>query len=115
LGGAENAFLESPAFSPELKEVVRRALAFRNGCPYCMAKGAPSENPADPNVRAAVRAARALADGGADEEVFDQLKQAFSGQEISELLAYICFITACQKFGAFLDLRPVCDLRDRRP
>ena len=46
-----------------------------------MAKGAPSENPADPQVRAAVRAARALADGGADEEVFDQLKQAFSGQE----------------------------------
>jgi len=37
-------------------------------------------------------------------------KSAFTDKEISELAAYICFISACQKSGAFLDLQPSCSI-----
>jgi len=107
----EEAFLTSPAFSPELKEEVRRALAFLNNCPYCMAKGKPSENLTDKKSRCAVKAAHALSQGEVSvDEVFEDLKSAFTDKEISELAAYICFISACQKSGAFLDLQPSCSI-----
>ncbi|HBQ85121.1 MAG TPA: alkylhydroperoxidase, partial [Syntrophomonas sp.] len=37
-------------------------------------------------------------------------KEAFTDSEISELLAVICFITACQRLGALLDLGPSCQI-----
>ena len=94
-----------------IKEEVRRALAFLNNCPYCMAKGKPSENLTDKKSRCAVKAAHALSQGEVSvDEVFEDLKSAFTDKEISELAAYICFISACQESGAFLDLQPSCSI-----
>lgn len=39
-----------------------------------------------------------------DEEIFKVLKEAFTDEEVSELLAFICFINASQTFGAVLNL-----------
>lgn len=101
----------SDTFPPELTEEVRRTLAFQNGCEYCKAKGAPSKTIMDSRTQLAVH----LADLSgktthmSDEEVH-ALKEVFTDGEISELLALICFITACQRFGALLNLGPVCQI-----
>jgi alkylhydroperoxidase family enzyme len=44
------------------------------------------------------------------DDEFSALKEAFTDSEVSELLALICFITACQRFGALLNLGPVCQI-----
>lgn len=107
----ESCLYGSSVFSPELIEEVRRTLAFGNGCEYCKAKGAPSKNIADVRTRTAVRLA-ALSGGTTHipEDEFSALKEVFTDREISELLALICFITACQRFGALLNLGPVCEI-----
>lgn len=43
----EECFFNSNTFTFELKEEVRRTLAFNNGCQYCMAKGNPSNGITD--------------------------------------------------------------------
>ena len=107
----EECIFSSGTFSAELKEEVRRTLAFHNGCEYCKAKGAPSKNAPDLRTQLAARAADMsskkthIGDGE-----FSALKEAFTDGEISELLALICFITACQRFGALLDLGPSCQI-----
>jgi alkylhydroperoxidase family enzyme len=76
-----------------------------------MAKGRPSDNLLDSRIICAVEAASAISKGEASaDEVFAILKTQFNEQEISELIAYICFVTASQRFGAFLDLQPTCPL-----
>ncbi len=105
----EDYFFSSKTFSPELKEEVRRTLAYQNGCEYCMAKGAPSKNKMDSRTQLAVYAAE-LSDKKthlSDAEC-SALKEVFTESEISELLAFICFITACQRFGALMNLGPSC-------
>lgn len=107
----ETCIYGSDTFSPNLIEEVRRSLAFHNGCEYCKAKGAPSKNIVDLRTQTAVRLAELCGKTThlSDDE-FHALKEVFTESEISELLALICFITACQKFGALLNLGPVCQI-----
>ena len=45
-GKLEEVFFRSSTFTPEFLEQIRRALAFKNSCQYCMLKaGPPDENP----------------------------------------------------------------------
>lgn len=107
----EECFYYSNTFSAELKEEVRRTLAFNNGCEYCKAKGVPSNSIIDSRTQMATRIADLsskephISDGE-----FSALKEIFTESEISELLALICFITACQRFGALLNLMPNCQI-----
>ncbi len=104
----ETTLFTSGRLTSELKEQVRRVLAFGNGCEYCMAKGKPSDS--YPNVKVAI--ATAFADifvnhrEPLDDNAFNVLKSGFTEEEISELCAFICFITASQTFGAMLNLKP---------
>ena len=103
----EEAFFSSGTFSPELREQVRRTLAWGNGCAYCMAKsGRPDEHQADPRISLAVGCAEIFAQNpqDMDESVFDLLKTEFSEAEISELFAFMSFLSASQRFGAALGL-----------
>lgn len=107
----EDGIFSSDTFSPELKEEVRRTLAFNNGCEYCKAKGAPSKNIMDLRTQSAAHIADIsskithISDGE-----FRAMKEVFTDGEISELLALICFVTACQRFGALLNLAPSCQI-----
>ena len=49
----EECFYYSNTFSAELKEEVRRTLAFNNGCEYCKAKGVPSNSIIDSRTQMA--------------------------------------------------------------
>lgn len=103
----EECFFTSNTFSSQLKEEVRRTLAFNNSCKYCMAKGKPSEGITDSKIIIATKIADIISRSSIiDDEAFHSLNSQFSDEEISELLAFICFITASQKFGAALDLKP---------
>ncbi|KOA18532.1 hypothetical protein CLHOM_34340 [Clostridium homopropionicum DSM 5847] len=108
----EEALFSSSTFSPELKEEVRRNLAFLNKCPYCMAKGKPNENETNLKITAAVRFIKRAYENDflISEADFEELRKSFNDSEISELCALICFITACQKFGALLDLEASCKI-----
>lgn len=107
----EDCIFSSNTFSAELKEEVRRTLAFNNGCEYCKAKGAPSKTIMDPRTQLAAH----IADMSGkkthmSDDEFSAFKKAFTDGELSELLALVCFITACQRFGALLDLAPSCQI-----
>lgn len=105
----ENSIFNSNTFSTELKEEVRRTLAFNNGCQYCMAKGRPSNNISNSKVLTAVKFADMFSKNiSFDNTHFSALKKEFDDKEISELFALVCFITASQRFGALLDLQPSC-------
>lgn len=108
----EEALFTSSTFSAELKEQVRRNLAFSNKCPYCMAKGQPNENKTDLKIAAAVRFIKKAYENDflVGEADFQELRKSFNDSEISELCALICFITACQKLGALLNLEALCDI-----
>jgi alkylhydroperoxidase family enzyme len=103
----EEAFVKSATFEPELREQVRRALAFGNRCEYCMAKAGPPD-PGQQSTRIALATAFAGV-AGTDhrhitEEHINVLREEFSEREIAELLAFISFVTAAQMFGAMLGL-----------
>lgn len=107
----EDCIYPSDIFSAELKEQVRRTLAFHNGCEYCMVKGAPSKNRTDSRVQSAVHAADLSSSKThiSDDEI-NVLKEVFTDNEIAELLVLICFIMACQRFGALLGLGASCQI-----
>lgn len=94
--------------SSTLKEEVRRTLAQQNGCQYCKAKGVP--NPQDYDEKTAVCTGFAEAflatKGHTASYVTAVLKDYLTDAEISELLAFICFTTAQQYFGALMQLKP---------
>ena len=104
----EEVFLQSQKLSPELKEQVRRTLAFGNGCQYCMSKGKPDEVQPDGKQALAVAFADMVMKDHLmiDESHFGVLREEFSEKGIAELCAYICFITASQMFGAIMNLAP---------
>lgn len=107
----EECIFTSNTFTAELKEEVRRTLAFNNGCQYCMAKGKPSNQIFDSKILLATKIADIISkDHLIDDKYFSLLKKEFNEKEISELLALICFITASQKFGALLNLQPSCSI-----
>ncbi|WP_312355695.1 carboxymuconolactone decarboxylase family protein [Aminipila sp.] len=105
----EECFYQSHTFTAELKEEVRRTLAFNNGCQYCMARGKPSEKIADLKISMAVEIADKISKRQPIDK-FDKLKKEFKEEEIAELLAFICFTTASQTFGAILELQPSCSI-----
>lgn len=107
----EECFFNSNTFTKQLKEEVRRVLAFNNGCEYCMAKGKPSDLVTDSKILACIKIADIISKNEIiSDDDFNELRSKFSDNEISELLAFICFITASQKFGALLNLQPSCPI-----
>lgn len=107
----DECIFESETFSSELKEEVRRILAFNNGCQYCMAKGEPSEYIYDSKILTATKIADIVSKNNSlSDNDFNILKKEFSEKEISELFALICFISASQRFGALLNLTPTCPI-----
>lgn len=107
----EKCFFHSNTFTSELKEEVRRPLSFNNGCEYCVAKGKPSTEINDSKTLVATKAADFISKNHTmDDKHFSLLKSEFSDSETSELLDFICFITASQKFGALLTLHPSCPI-----
>lgn len=76
-----------------------------------MSKGKPSNEITDSKILIATKIADIISKNQLiDNEYFNRLKNEFSDNEVSELLALICFITASQKFGALLDLQPSCSI-----
>ncbi|MCR6109689.1 carboxymuconolactone decarboxylase family protein [Bacillus sp. A301a_S52] len=89
-----------------LKEQVRRTLAQKNGCAYCKAKGKPDTAISDEKTLVATGFADVFLTqkGDIPDSVFHVLKDTFSDEEISELVAFITFTTAQQYFGAIMQL-----------
>ncbi|WP_232297298.1 MULTISPECIES: carboxymuconolactone decarboxylase family protein [Bacillus cereus group] len=103
----EKTLYETGSLSKELKEQVRRTLAYGNECPYCMAKGKPDDAQKVEAIRVAVTFAKVFVHNRSaiDDAMFDVLKQYWSEAEIVELCAYICFITASQQLGFLFQLQ----------
>ncbi|RFU64028.1 carboxymuconolactone decarboxylase family protein [Bacillus sp. V59.32b] len=101
------ALSEDGLLSYELKEQVRRVLAFGNGCKYCQSKGKPESSE---NMKTSYAVAFAevflMQREKVEEKFFHVLKEIFTDEEISGLIAFICFTTAQQYFGALMDLKP---------
>ncbi|AJY74229.1 carboxymuconolactone decarboxylase family protein [Paenibacillus beijingensis] len=98
---------ETEGLSAELKEQVRRTLAYGNCCEYCKAKGAPDANPANEKISLAVAFADMVLNNRSSisDQTFAVLSESFTPQEIVELCTYICFTTASQMFGAIMNLQ----------
>ncbi|ASB90985.1 carboxymuconolactone decarboxylase family protein [Bacillus sonorensis] len=91
--------------SKELKEQVRRVLAQGNGCEYCKAKGKPEASNLEKTSLAMGFAEVFLSQRQqVSDRQFAVLKETFSDEEISELIAFICFTTAQQYFGALMKI-----------
>lgn len=101
------ALSEDGLLSSELKEQVRRVLAFGNGCEYCQSKGRPERwEHIKTSYAAGFAEVFLLQREKVEEKFFHVLKEVFSDEEISELIAFICFTTAQQYFGALMNLKP---------
>lgn len=92
--------------SAELKEQVRRTLAQQNGCDYCRAKGKPEPGAFDERTALAVGFVEVFLqlNGKAPASSIRVLQETFTDAEISELCAFIAFMTASQYVGAMLGL-----------
>lgn len=104
----EEVFFQSSAFTPEFLEQIRRALAFKNLCQYCMLKaGPPEENPESLRLAMGLRFANKFAQDHTSilKVEIQEMEQYFSPQELIELIAFCSFITASQKFGSCLGLQ----------
>lgn len=104
----ENKLYSKGTLSAELKEQVRRTLAYGNECPYCMAKGRPDDIQKVEEISVAVTFAYTFVHDkqAIDDTMFRVLKQYWTEKEIVELCAYICFITASQQLGFLFQLQP---------
>ncbi|CAM4116412.1 alkylhydroperoxidase [Bacillus manliponensis] len=104
----EATFHQKGTLSPELKEQVRRTLAFGNECPYCMAKGKPDDVQQAEEISIAVTFAQLFVQNRSmiDDNVFRTLQKHWSEAEIIELCTYVCFITASQQMGYLFQLQP---------
>ncbi|WP_025113586.1 hypothetical protein [Lysinibacillus fusiformis] len=93
--------------SAHLKEEVRKTLAQKNGCQYCQAKGIPDPQHYDEKTAVCTGFAEAflVTKGHTVPNVTAVLKEYLTEAEISELLAFICFTTAQQYFGALMQLK----------
>lgn len=93
--------------SAHLKEEVRKTLAQKNGCQYCQAKGLPDPQHYDEKTTVCTGFAEAflVTKGHTAPYVTALLKEYLTEAEISELLAFICFTTAQQYFGALMQLK----------
>lgn len=106
----EDALFQSESFSAEFLEQIRRALAYKNVCQYCMEKaGPPDEQNDGSRLAEALNAANKFvvdhAAFGKDE--INRLKQYFTDNEVIELIAFFAFISAVQRFNSVLGLQAV--------
>ena len=107
-GTLEEAFFESKTFTLDFLEQIRRALAFKNMCQYCMVKaGPPDENPESARLNSALKFANkfALDHTSISPDEIKEMESYFSNNELVELIAFCSFITASQKFGSTLGLQ----------
>lgn len=104
----EDTLYNKGTLSAELKEQVRRTLAYGNECPYCMAKGRPDDVQKAEEIGVAVTFAHTFVHNrkAIDDTMFHVLKQYWTEKEIVELCAYVCFITASQQLGFLFQLQP---------
>lgn len=105
--GLETALFTQTILEANLLEQVRRALAFGNHCEYCMAKaGKPQLDKANQRLQTAVAFAElyALDHNSISKDHFDLLKEYFLENEIAELITFISFISASQRFGKVMNL-----------
>ncbi|RUR17876.1 hypothetical protein ELY21_10275 [Legionella sp. km535] len=103
----EEVFFRSNVFTLEFLEQIRRALAFKNLCQYCMLKaGPPEENPESTRLAIALRFANkfAIDHTSISKEEVQEMELYFSRKELIELIAFCSFVTASQKFGSCLGL-----------
>ncbi|WP_226674999.1 carboxymuconolactone decarboxylase family protein [Mesobacillus jeotgali] len=102
-----NVLEKDGLLTSELKEQVRRTLAQRNGCEYCKAKGKPDPEKFDEKTSIAVGFAEVflVQRGDIPDSIFKVLQESLTEEEISELIAFISFITASQFFGAMMKLQ----------
>ncbi|HZK72683.1 MAG TPA: carboxymuconolactone decarboxylase family protein [Clostridia bacterium] len=103
----ERTVYSAGSLGPELKEQVRSALAFGNGCVYCQAFGTrPTGVYPDPKISLAVAFADLFIRDhlAMDDSTFAVLKEEFTDAQISELVAFVCFVSAGQRLGATLKL-----------
>lgn len=104
----EKTFFQSKRFTIVFLEQIRRALAFNNLCQYCMTKaGAPDANPNSIYLVEALRFANKFAIDHTliNKDEILRMKEYFTDDELVELIAFCCFISASQKFGASLGLQ----------
>ncbi|CAM3015379.1 hypothetical protein [Legionella worsleiensis] len=104
----EEVFFRSNAFTLEFLEQIRRALAFKNLCHYCMLKAGPPEgNPESARSAIALRFANkfAIDHTSISKEEVQEMEFYFSRNELIELIAFCSFVTASQKFGSCLGLQ----------
>jgi alkylhydroperoxidase family enzyme len=104
----EDAFLNSPTFSTDLREQVCRTLAMAHGCLYCQAKaGPPEKSHADTKVAAAVELANIFAvdHRDIDDKILTRYKTIFSEAELAELMLYMGFMWVGGTFGAVMGLQ----------
>lgn len=103
----EISLFSETSLDDHLLEQVRRTLAFGNGCEYCMVKaGRPQFDPANQKIQIATAFADlfAIDHKTIQEAHFDLLREHFTEIEISELISFISFITASQRFGKVMNL-----------
>ncbi|KLT68458.1 MULTISPECIES: carboxymuconolactone decarboxylase family protein [unclassified Flavobacterium] len=103
----EESFWEKTSLDNDLLEQIRRAMAFENGCEYCMVKGGRPNFDETKIKTATVTAFVELfcKDHQSISNVhFEMLKEFFSEKEISELCTFIAFISASQKLGKIFNL-----------
>jgi alkylhydroperoxidase family enzyme len=107
-GKLEEAFFQSNTFTPAFLEQVRRTLAFKNLCQYCMLKaGPPDDNPDSVRLAIALKFANKFAIDHTSilKEEIKEMGEHFSNDELVELIAFCSFISASQKFGSCLGLQ----------
>ncbi|MCC8359083.1 carboxymuconolactone decarboxylase family protein [Salinimicrobium sediminilitoris] len=103
----ELALFNHTSLDANLMEQVRRTLAFGNGCEYCMVKGGkPYFDIKDQKIQTATAFAELFAvdHSSIQEAHFRFLKEQFTETEIAELITFITFITASQRFGKVMNL-----------
>lgn len=90
-----------------LLEQVRRAMAFENGCEYCIVKaGKPDFDASQLKIAVAVSFAGLFSKDHKSvlPAHFDLLREHFTDAEISGLCAFIAFVNASQRIGKIFNL-----------
>ncbi len=103
----EETLWAATALDRHMLEQIRRALAFENGCRYCMAKaGKPNFDASQLKISVAVSFAGLFSKDHTSvlPAHFDLLREHFTDAEISGLCAFIAFVNASQKVGKIFNL-----------
>ncbi len=103
----EETLWKETTLDKNMLEQIRRAMAFENGCEYCMAKaGKPDFDASQIKISVAVAFAELFCKDHTSifPAHFDMLREYFTDDEISELCAFIAFVNASQKLGKIFNL-----------